>query len=231
MRHRSTSPATSSWAANRSAHPRAAAARPGADARGGTARIWRPSTSTSPIWRHWWASCPAGSGRSIAIGRAAAFAPKVLIMDEPTSALAVAEVEAVLRLIRRLSRSAASGVILITHRLQDLFLVCDRIAVMYEGRRLPSAGSPRPTSRISSSLIVGEQGRAAASGAGTEPVQPSAARSGRALAPISCWRTRAGAAASPPSSSLVLHRVRARHRRLPHRRSTSSTSCASPRRC
>ncbi len=76
-----------------------------------------------------------GQRQSIAIGRAAAFAPNVMIMDEPTSALAVAEVEAVLRLIRRLAESGA-GVILITHRLQDLFLVCDRIAVMYEGLKV-----------------------------------------------------------------------------------------------
>ncbi len=73
-----------------------------------------------------------GQRQSIAIARAAAFGPKVLIMDEPTSALAVAEVEAVLRLIRRLADGGV-GVILITHRLQDLFRVCDRIAVMYEG--------------------------------------------------------------------------------------------------
>jgi simple sugar transport system ATP-binding protein len=76
-----------------------------------------------------------GQRQSIAIGRAAAFAPNVLIMDEPTSALAVAEVEAVLRLIRRLAEGGA-GVILITHRLQDLFVVCDRIAVMYEGLKV-----------------------------------------------------------------------------------------------
>lgn len=73
-----------------------------------------------------------GQRQSIAIARAAAFAPRVLIMDEPTSALAVAEVEAVLRLIRRLADGGTS-IILITHRLQDLFRVCDRIAVMYEG--------------------------------------------------------------------------------------------------
>ena len=76
-----------------------------------------------------------GQRQSIAIGRAASFEPKVLIMDEPTAALAVAEVEAVLELIRNVSASGVS-VILITHRLQDLFLVCDRIQVMYEGRAI-----------------------------------------------------------------------------------------------
>ncbi|MDP9363596.1 MAG: ATP-binding cassette domain-containing protein [Chloroflexota bacterium] len=76
-----------------------------------------------------------GQRQSIAISRAVSFDPKVLIMDEPTAALAVAEVQAVLRLIRDVSRTGV-GVILITHRLQDLFAVCDRIAVMYEGRKV-----------------------------------------------------------------------------------------------
>ena len=56
-------------------------------------------------------------------------------MDEPTSALAVAEVEAVLALINRV-KAKGVAVVLITHRLQDLFRVCDRIAVMYEGLKV-----------------------------------------------------------------------------------------------
>jgi simple sugar transport system ATP-binding protein len=76
-----------------------------------------------------------GQRQSIAIGRAASFDPLVLIMDEPTAALAVAEVDAVLQLIKNVSAKGVS-VILITHRLQDLFVVCDRIMVMYEGRNV-----------------------------------------------------------------------------------------------
>lgn len=76
-----------------------------------------------------------GQRQSIAIGRAVSFDPTVLIMDEPTAALAVAEVEAVLRLINDVKRRGVS-VILITHRLQDLFVVCDRIMVLYEGRNM-----------------------------------------------------------------------------------------------
>jgi simple sugar transport system ATP-binding protein len=72
-----------------------------------------------------------GQRQAIAIARAASFQPKILIMDEPTSALAVAEVEAVLALINRV-KARGVGVVLITHRLQDLFRVCDRVAVMYE---------------------------------------------------------------------------------------------------
>lgn len=81
------------------------------------------------------AQLSGGQRQAIAIARAAAFGPRVLIMDEPTSALAVAEVEAVLALINRVKARGVS-VVLITHRLQDLFRVCDRIAVMYEGTKV-----------------------------------------------------------------------------------------------
>lgn len=81
------------------------------------------------------AQLSGGQRQAIAIARAASFNPRVLIMDEPTSALAVAEVEAVLRLINRVKERGVS-VILITHRLQDLFRVCDKIAVMYEGTKV-----------------------------------------------------------------------------------------------
>jgi simple sugar transport system ATP-binding protein len=104
------------------------------------------------------AQLSGGQRQSIAIGRAAAFQPNVLIMDEPTSALAVAEVEAVLRLIRRL---AASGVaiILITHRLQDLFRVCDRIAVMYEGLKVAERRVDETDLEDLVGLIVGEKAK------------------------------------------------------------------------
>ena len=76
-----------------------------------------------------------GQRQSIAIGKAVSFDPKVLIMDEPTSALAVAEVKAVLELIKTV-RNKGVSVIFITHRLQDIFKVCDRVMVMYEGRKV-----------------------------------------------------------------------------------------------
>ena len=111
-----------------------------------------------------------GQRQSIAIGRAASFAPKVLIMDEPTAALAVAEVEAVLDLIRTVSAKGVS-VILITHRLQDLFLVCDRLQVMYEGRSIAERAIPDTNLEEVVDLIVGRKfsARSARTSSGTGP--------------------------------------------------------------
>lgn len=97
-----------------------------------------------------------GQRQSIAIGRAASFEPDVLIMDEPTSALAVAEVEAVLALINRVKASGVS-VILITHRLQDLFRVCDRIMVLYEGQNVAERRIAETDLEDVVRLIVGEK--------------------------------------------------------------------------
>ncbi|WP_176110188.1 ATP-binding cassette domain-containing protein [Izhakiella australiensis] len=97
-----------------------------------------------------------GQRQAIAIARAAAFEPKVLIMDEPTAALAVAEVEAVLELIRRVSARGVS-VILITHRLQDLFQVCDRIMVMFEGTNVADRLVAETSLGEIVNLIVGDK--------------------------------------------------------------------------
>ena len=106
------------------------------------------------------AQLSGGQRQSIAIGRACAFEPTVLIMDEPTSALAVAEVDAVLRLIRRVKERGVS-VILITHRLQDLFRVCDRIMVLYEGVKVAERAIDETDLEDLVQLIVGERMRAA----------------------------------------------------------------------
>ena len=103
------------------------------------------------------AQLSGGQRQAIAIARAASFHPKVLIMDEPTSALAVAEVEAVLALINRV-KAKGVGVVLITHRLQDLFRVCDRIAVMYEGTKVAERLIGKTDLQDLVNLIVGHKG-------------------------------------------------------------------------
>lgn len=116
-----------------------------------------------------------GQRQAIAIARAASFEPKILIMDEPTSALAVAEVEAVLGLINRIKASGVS-VILITHRLQDLFRVCDRIAVMYEGTIVAERDIAKTDLQELVHLIVGEVAEGSLAGSDSSSNNPVAAR-------------------------------------------------------
>jgi len=73
-----------------------------------------------------------GQRQAVAIGRAVSFDPKLVIMDEPTASLALKEVGAVLDLVGSL-RDRGISVILISHRLQDVFQVADRIAVLRAG--------------------------------------------------------------------------------------------------
>lgn len=73
-----------------------------------------------------------GQQQAIAIARALLFSPRVLIMDEPTAALAVREIEHILDLIRKL-RERGLIVILISHRLNDVFAVSDRIVALRSG--------------------------------------------------------------------------------------------------
>ncbi|GAA6735109.1 ATP-binding cassette domain-containing protein [Thermus oshimai] len=74
-----------------------------------------------------------GQQQTVAIARALTFKPKLLILDEPTAALAVREVEHVLEVIRELKRQGIA-IILISHRLPDVFAVTDRILVLRHGK-------------------------------------------------------------------------------------------------
>jgi simple sugar transport system ATP-binding protein len=76
-----------------------------------------------------------GQRQAVAIGRATAFNAKVIIMDEPTAALSVAAVGKVLELIRELRRQGAS-IIIISHRLEDIFEAADRVVVLRHGRKV-----------------------------------------------------------------------------------------------
>jgi simple sugar transport system ATP-binding protein len=80
-------------------------------------------------------SLSGGQRQSIAVGRAAAWASKVVFMDEPTAALGVVQSQRVLDLVRRV-RDRGIGVVLISHNLPQVFEVADRIEVLRLGRRV-----------------------------------------------------------------------------------------------
>ena len=73
-----------------------------------------------------------GQRQAVAIARSTAFNAKVVIMDEPTAALAIKEVGKVLDLINSLKKTGV-GVIVISHRMDDIFSVCDRVMALFQG--------------------------------------------------------------------------------------------------
>jgi D-xylose transport system ATP-binding protein len=80
-------------------------------------------------------SLSGGQRQSVAIARSLLGDPKVLILDEPTAALGVAQTKQVLDLVLRL-RDRGLGVIYISHNVADIFHVADRIIVLRLGRRV-----------------------------------------------------------------------------------------------
>jgi ABC-type sugar transport system ATPase subunit len=79
------------------------------------------------------ANLSGGQRQAVAVCRALAFKPELILMDEPTAALSVNAVAPLLRLIRRLPAEGAA-VMLVSHRLSDLMTVTDRIYVLRDGR-------------------------------------------------------------------------------------------------
>lgn len=83
------------------------------------------------------ASLSGGQRQSVAVSRTILHKAKVVLLDEPTAALGVAQTRQVLNLIRRL-REQGLGVVVISHNLADVFEVVDRVVVLRLGRRVAS---------------------------------------------------------------------------------------------
>lgn len=76
-----------------------------------------------------------GQRQAVAIARTRLAEAKVVLMDEPTAAISVRQVAQVLNLIERL-KAQGHSVVLISHRMPDVFTVCDRVIVMRRGRKV-----------------------------------------------------------------------------------------------
>ncbi|MFD7847684.1 ATP-binding cassette domain-containing protein, partial [Nocardia sp. NPDC059764] len=79
------------------------------------------------------AALSGGQRQTVAIAKAVLWNSNLVLLDEPTAALGVAQTRQVLDLVRRLAEQGL-GVMLISHNLADVFEVADRIAVLYLGR-------------------------------------------------------------------------------------------------
>jgi D-xylose transport system ATP-binding protein len=79
------------------------------------------------------ASLSGGQRQTVAIAKAVLWESKLVVLDEPTAALGVAQTRQVLDLVRRLA-DGGIGVVIISHNMNDVFEVADRIAVLFLGR-------------------------------------------------------------------------------------------------
>jgi simple sugar transport system ATP-binding protein len=95
-----------------------------------------------------------GQRQAVAIARTRLSRAKIVLMDEPTAAISVRQVAEVLELIRRL-RDQAIAVILISHRMPDVFAVCDRIAVLRRGRKVAEKAIADSSPEEVTGLITG----------------------------------------------------------------------------
>jgi D-xylose transport system ATP-binding protein len=96
-------------------------------------RLLRSLSAKIPSVRIPIASLSGGQRQTVAIARALVGKPKVVMLDEPTAALGVAQTAEVLNLVERL-REQGLGVVLISHNMADVQAVADRIVVMRLGR-------------------------------------------------------------------------------------------------
>jgi D-xylose transport system ATP-binding protein len=106
------------------------------------------------------ASLSGGQRQSVAISRAVMWNSKLVILDEPTAALGVAQTAQVIALIKRL-REQGLGVVVISHNLLDVFEVADRIIVLRLGRRVATFRHDETTPEEVVAAITGVRREAA----------------------------------------------------------------------
>jgi len=106
-------------------------------------------------------SLSGGQRQGCAISRAVSGGSRVLLLDEPTAALGVAERRNVLELIKSL-RDAGIGILMISHNLPDVFEVADRITVLRRGERVGTVPAADVDAGDLVAMITGASGNAAA---------------------------------------------------------------------
>ena len=94
-----------------------------------------PGIRSKPVER-----MSGGQRQLVAIARGAFWGSKLLLLDEPTAALGVRESREVLELIKRLSAQGLT-IMMVTHNLEHLWQVCNRVVVMRRGRKVADIGS------------------------------------------------------------------------------------------
>jgi simple sugar transport system ATP-binding protein len=95
-----------------------------------------------------------GQRQAVAIARTRLSKANIVLMDEPTAAISVRQVAEVLSLIRRL-RDSGIAIVLISHRMPDVFAVSDRIVVLRRGRKVADKPIAKSSPEEVTGLITG----------------------------------------------------------------------------
>lgn len=95
-----------------------------------------------------------GQRQAVAIARARLSSPRLVLLDEPTAAISVRQIAEVLELIRGLKEQGV-GILLISHRMSDVFAVADRIVVLRRGRRVANKLTADSSPEEVTALITG----------------------------------------------------------------------------
>jgi len=95
-----------------------------------------------------------GQRQAVAIARTRLSQARMVLMDEPTAAISVRQVAEVLDLIRRL-KDSGMAIILISHRMPDVFAVCDRVMVMRRGNKVADKAISATSPEEVTGLITG----------------------------------------------------------------------------
>ena len=119
------------------------------------------------------ASLSGGQRQTVAIARSLIGDPRVVILDEPTAALGVAQTAEVLNLIERL-RERGHGVVLISHNMADVMAVADRVVVLRLGRNNGVYNVAEVTSATLIAAITGATDNAVTRRAADRPLEPPA---------------------------------------------------------
>jgi len=141
------------------------------------------------------ADLPVSSQQMLEIVRALAREASLLILDEPTSALSEREAEVLFARVEAL-RAAGRGIVYITHRMEEIYRLADRITVLRDGVRV----STTPAAELPPAELVARMVGRTLENAGTEPRPPSR------------------------GTVLTVNGLRVRHRRLPGRRIVDGVS-------
>ena len=118
------------------------------------------------------ASLSGGQRQTVAIARAVLWNSKLVILDEPTAALGVAQTEQVLQLVRRLA-DAGLAVVLVSHNMNDVFEVADSINVLYLGQTAAQVRT-KDTSRTEVIELITSGSAGMAPGAVAPKISPDA---------------------------------------------------------